>query len=182
MPQPPQFCVSFETFVSHFLPSLGTHSAFGNEQSLTPHVESEHAAVPTLEVQTLPQPPQFPTLTVMSVSQPSARPLTQSAWFVSHLMLHALVAGSHVALPPFAEQWLSQLPHVSGALRFASQPFLASPSQSTKPAVHVTLQTPSVQTPLPFAGMHLWPQAPQSPGAESVSASQPFDGSPSQSA
>jgi hypothetical protein len=145
-------------------------------------MEFVHAAVPTVEVHTLPQPPQFETLTVISVSQPSLMPFTQSAWLASHLMVQVLVAGSaQVALPPFAEQWLSQVPQVSGELRLASQPFLGSPSQSSKPGLHVTLQTPSVQTPLPFAGMHLWSQAPQWAGAVSVSISQPFAGSPSQS-
>jgi hypothetical protein len=174
---------SFETFVSHFLPSFGTHSAFGNVQSVTPHIESEQAGVPTLEVQMLPQPPQFWTLTVMSVSQPSETPFTQSAWLASHLIVQVPVVGSEqVALPPLAEQRLSQLPHVSGELRLASQPFFGSPSQSSKPAAHLTLQTPPLHVPLPFAGLHFAPHAPQLPAAVSVFVSHPFEASPSQSA
>jgi hypothetical protein len=138
--------------------------------------------VPTLEVQTLPQPPQFETLTVVSVSQPSAMPLTQSAWPVLHWMAHVPFVGSvQLALPPLSEHLLSQLPQVSGALRSASQPLAELPSQSAKPTSHFTLQTPSVQVPVPLSGLQACPQPPQWPSAVLVFVSQPFDGSPSQS-
>jgi hypothetical protein len=78
-PQSPQLFGSASTLVSHFLPSLATHSRFGSVQSLTPHVESTHAGVPTEDVQMLPHAPQLPVLFVVSVSQPSLTPFTQSA-------------------------------------------------------------------------------------------------------
>src|SRR5690348_8862907 len=99
------------TLVSHFLPSSGTHSMFGFTQSETPHSESSHAGVPTEEVHTWPQLPQFVVLTVMSVSQPSTRPFRQSACPASHSMSQVPSEGStQTALPPLSEQKLSQLP------------------------------------------------------------------------
>jgi hypothetical protein len=173
---------SLVVLVSQSLPSLATHSASGSEHFEVPHVELEQAGVPTLEVQTLPQPPQLLTLTVVSVSQPSSRPLAQSACPGLQVMPQVPLAGSRqLALPPLSEQRLSQLPQVSGAPRSASQPFQGSPSQSAKPALHATVQVPPVHLPLPFAGMHTLPQPPQLRPSASVGVSQPFDGSPSQS-
>jgi hypothetical protein len=65
-----------------------------------------------------------------------------------------------------------------------SQPLAALPSQSAKPA----LQAPTLHVPLRQAGLalagaeHTVPQAPQARTEDARSASQPFAGSPSQSA
>ena len=85
---------SFVVLVSQSSVSGPTQSALGATQVETPHFESLHAGVPTLEVQMVPHTPQFSTLTVKSVSQPSATPLMQSALFLSHVIPQVMVAGS----------------------------------------------------------------------------------------
>src|SRR5205085_8282942 len=100
------------------------------------------AGVPPPVGQTLPHALQLSTLTFRSVSQPSVSPFLQSSWPASHLMPH--LPAVQLALPPFSLHLLLQLPHVTGSVRSASQPFLASPSQLAKPASHVvTLHTPA---------------------------------------
>src|SRR5690606_8521683 len=89
------------------------------------------------------------------------------------------------ALPP---QIRSQAPQLSpSAVTFTSQPFSASPSQSSKPAAQPSpsksmRHTPSSQTPWAFAGAHTSPHPPQLLRSASVFTSQPSEARSLQSA
>src|SRR5688572_21136312 len=107
-----------------------------------PHLPSLHTGVPPVAGQTLPHALQFRALTSRSTSQPSLRPFLQSSRPRSHSMPHlpSLQLGS----PPLSLHLFVQVPHVTGRARSASQPFLASPSQLSKPGSQaVTLHTPA---------------------------------------
>ena len=86
--------------------------------------------------------------------------------------------------------WMQEPPHgfaqlpqwATDVVMSVSQPVDALLSQSPNPAKHVMTQVPFVQLGLPFVLEHALPQAPQLSGSASVGSSQPFDGSPSQSA
>ncbi len=184
MPQPPQLAASLLRFVSQPLPP-GTcasplQSSYGAVQLEMPHFPSLHAGVPPPAGQTLPHTLQLSALTFKSVSQPSVRPFLQSSRPGSQAMLH--LPALQLALPPFSLHLLLQLPQVAGVERSASQPFLASPSQLSKPASQlVTLQTPASHFSLAWSSAQLAPQAPQSLSDDATSVSQPFFGSASQS-
>ena len=184
MPQPPQFAPSVLVSVSQPSP-LGDcasplQSASGAAQLETPHFPSMHVGVPPPAGQALSQPPQCSTLAERSVSQPSSRPFTQSAWPALQVMPQAPAV--HVALPPLALQVEAHAPQVAGFERSASHPFFVSPSQSSKPAAHfVTAHSAWSQLAVACARAQVMPHAPQLPSALR-SLSQPSLGSPSQSA
>jgi hypothetical protein len=75
-----------------------------------------------------------------------------------------------------------QLPQFWGSTgREASQPFIASPSQSVKPASHTsTAQIPATHAAVAFGTTHGFPQPPHCAGSLWGSTSQPFAASPSQ--
>ena len=184
MPQPPQFAASVLVSVSQPSPvgeaPSPLQSASGAAQSETPHFPSMHVGVPPAAGQALSQLPQWSTFALRSVSQPSARPFTQSAWPALQLMPQ--VAALHVALPPFALHCVVHAPHVSGFDKSASQPFLGLPSQSAKPAAHLLIaHSWCWQLAVALVSAHAEPHAPQ---LSSVlrSVSQPSLGSPLQSA
>ncbi len=110
----------------------------------------------------------------MSVSQPgtpgsqSPRPGLQSD--TSHVPL------THTGVPPVAGQMFPQVLQLFGsALRLASHPLSALPSQSAKPASHwPSLQTPPTQEAEAFAKLQLWPQEPQLLRFVEVSSSHPL--------
>src|SRR5689334_3698023 len=86
--------------------------------------------------------PQWNTLAVTSVSQPSATPFTQSARPALQLMPQ-LPSALHTGVPPLSLHTLSHEPQLVGFDRSASQPFFGLPSQSAKPASQVViLHTP----------------------------------------
>ncbi len=67
--------------------------------------------------------------------------------------------------------------------RFVSQPFVLSPSQLPKPAVHASPQRPAAQTPVALKPPgQTFPQAPQWVEVPSVLVSHPFAAPRSQSA
>ncbi len=111
----------------------------------------------------------------MSVSQPLAVTPSQSPKPVLQLpMPHAPAA--HTALPlegvghtvPQAPQWERSVRVLT------SQPLLALPSQSAKPALQLaTPHTPAAQLPVALAGLHAMPQPPQWARALRVFTSQP---------
>jgi hypothetical protein len=102
---------------------------------------------------------------------------------VSQPELHAAPVGPRLqrGVPPL--QALPQRPQLAVPVRFASQPLVASPSQSANPSLQLDAQRPAAQLAVEFAGVgQARPHAPQCVALVCVGASQPLVASPSQSA
>jgi hypothetical protein len=151
-----------------------------------PHKVSVQTAVhaPRMQVcmagQRLLQAPQLAESLSPKVSQPlallpsqSRKPRSQVIWQVPDEQ-----AGVPLPLPqarPQAPQWAVLL------LVLVSQPLAVLPSQSPKPGLHVSPQTPPVQVGVPLVATHRLLHEPQVRGDERL-ASQPLEGFMSQSA
>jgi hypothetical protein len=139
------------------------------------HAPVVQAATPCAREHTLPQRPQL-RASVGRVTQA----LVQSVAPAGQVITHA--PPMHAVMPAQARP---QAPQFEAALRVStSQPLVGSPSQSAKPVAHTGTQAPATQA---FAVVealvaHTRPQAPQLEAELRVSTSQPFEGSPSQSA
>ncbi len=119
-------------------------------------------AAPFIPLHPMPQPPQWATERVRSVSHPFAATPSQLPHPASQLTtVHALAAQPAVArgsthARPQPPQWEGV------TVVFTSHPFAALPSQLPKPAVHVpTPQAPAVHTPVAWAGAQGRMQPPQ---------------------
>jgi hypothetical protein len=140
-----------------------------------PQAPALQEAVPLLELQAAPQPPQLAALVSKFASHPLARALpSQSANGAVHTMLH--VPLEQVAVPLAAEQ---ALPHPPQFWRFVfvftSQPFVrALPSQFANGGLQVMAQLPPLHVAVPFALEQAWLQPPQWLTLILVSISQPF--------
>lgn len=139
-----------------------------------------HEGVPWFELHVLPQAPQLETLARFA-SHPLAALPSQFAKPPTHVSEQTPPPHDGVAFAP-----LQTLPHAPQFERlasvFVSQPFVATWSQSPKPAAHdCTWQTPVGQVPVAFAGLHVLPQLPQF-AVVCVLVSQPSAGLPLQSA
>jgi hypothetical protein len=98
--------------------------------------------------QTFPHAPQWAVLLVVSVSQPLTALPSQSPRPLAHESEHR--PALHAATPPSpaGTQVLLHRPQwVALVLRFTSQPLVALPSQSPKPARHATVHAPEAQRP-----------------------------------
>jgi hypothetical protein len=117
----------------------------------------------------------------MLVSQPLDAAPSQLPQPDSHAI--AQTPCMHDGVPWLELHCLPQSPQLVALLnRLVSQPFVLSASQSPKPAAHADEHVPAVQraTAFGYVGQARL-QPPQCAGSFSRSASQPFDGSPSQS-
>ena len=132
--------------------------------------------------QGLPQRPQCAAAPRRSTSQPFAGSPSQSPKPSSQRAMpqrpaaHTPVARAGAQARPQAPQW------AAAVLRSTSQPVVALPSQSPRPAGQRSPQRPAVQVATPFGpDAQANPQAPQCATSEAVSRSQPLTALPSQS-
>jgi hypothetical protein len=139
------------------------------------HVDDEQAgtALPGFG-QALPQVPQFDALFVVFTSQPLAGLLSQFAKPALHDTLHMPATHAPLAFG-FPPQTVPQTPQFAASvLRFTSQPFAATLSQSAKPARQVKPHAPLVQVRTELAGVgQLLAHAPQLFTSAEVGISQP---------
>jgi hypothetical protein len=127
--QPPQFCRLVARSISQ--PSEATLLQSPKpDVHVTVQVPFPHEAAPFVELQMLPQVPQFEASLVRRASQPSEYLLLQSAKPVEQ-PLTPQTELTHVPRAPLATaQELRQLPQLSGSVVvLASHPFFTSPSQ-----------------------------------------------------
>src|SRR6185369_10938595 len=87
-----------------------------------------------------------------------------------------------VVVPFGFVQVAPQAPQFDVVASDVSQPFLVLPSQLAKPELQAGVHVPATQVFVPFAGVQVMPHPPQLPALVCVFVSQPFEGSPSQSA
>jgi len=179
-PQVPQFETLVAVAASQPLAALPSQSAKPAAQLATAHAPAMQAAVPLAAAQARPHAPQLPALVRVSTSQPLAGLRSQSA----KPALHAPIAhapAAHVAAALAKLQARPQAPQWAALVRVsASHPLAALRSQSAKFAAHAVIaQAPAVHAPVPLAGLHARPQAPQWAEVSSV-ASQPLAALPSQ--
>jgi hypothetical protein len=144
-PQPPQCEVLVARFDSQPLASLPSHSPKPGRQVLSQR-PSTHAGMALPRVgHTLLHAPQCAGLARRSVSQPLPGSLSQSAKPCPQVAT-AHEPLTHAGVPPETVQRFAQRPQCGRLLRVStSQPLLASPSQSAKPASQVKPQAPDAQ-------------------------------------
>jgi hypothetical protein len=184
IPQPPQWASVERVSVSQPLAGLPSQLPVDGAQSATAQADAAHTAVATLgSAQARPQPPQCAALVRVSVSQPLAALPSQSAKPAVQITAQAPTAHAGTALGAPGQAW-PQVPQCETATRVSvSQPLVALPSQSPKPASHEpTVHRLATQAAVALGGSQRVPQAPQAAVLVVVSASQPLAASPSQSA
>ena len=171
-PQVPQLVGSVPVATSH--PVAYERSQLENPVLQVPiaQVVPRHEGVPFWATQTVPHPPQFWTLFVNAVSQPSVRSASQLPNPAAHVMLQTPDVQKE---KPFVESHPRPQPPQFLALVsvFVSQPLAMLPSQSANGGRHDEIvHAPVVQLVFAFGRTHTSPQAPQFSGVER-SASQP---------
>lgn len=137
LPQKLQWLELVCRFVSQPLTALPSQLPKPELQAIE-HAPPTHEGVPLLELQALPQLPQFVVL-VMLVSQPFATFASQSAKPGLHAMPHTPLVQE--GMPLFALHSRPQTPQCAVLVRFASQPFVALPSQFANPVLQAMAQT-----------------------------------------
>jgi hypothetical protein len=129
--------------------------------------------------------PQCMMSAVVSVSQPSATFMLQSAWLRPHIPMVHIELTQALAPNATAGQTLPHMPQwARSVVRLVSQPSVAPPKQSSKPALQVSMPQAKPEhlgVPLAIAG-HTLVQAPQFIWSAERSTSQPLATRPSQSA
>lgn len=142
-------------------------------------VPAEHAGVPLLLLQTLPQLPQLDVV-VVSVSHPLLMLPSQFARPALHVM-SLQVPPVHEGVPPVVLQALPHVPQLVIVVRSVSQPFDALPSQFPQSGLQVMPQLPEAHVAVPFVVLQALPQALQCRGLVLMLVSQPLLTSTSQS-
>ncbi|MFO0651780.1 MAG: hypothetical protein U0326_36500 [Polyangiales bacterium] len=139
-----------------------SQSAKPSLQRATPQAPAVQAATALAGAHARPQPPQWSVLARVSASQPLAGSMSQSAKPSLQVTSQRPDAQRAVALPPAAQR-IPQPPQWPRSLRVsASQPLLASLSQSAKGAVHApTAHAPVRHAGVPLVVVQARPQAPQ---------------------
>jgi len=142
LPQAPQCCRLVPRSISQ--PSAGSplQSPKPGAQ-LTEQVPLAQDATPLVELQILPQPPQFAVSVVSRASHPSGYLPLQSAKPVEQVSTTQAEL-THLPSGPLATTHMfRQLPQFSASVVvLASHPFLTSPSQLPYPVEQLMLQTP----------------------------------------
>jgi hypothetical protein len=180
LPQTPQFEASVFRFASQPFDELPSQFPRPAEHEVMPQVPLVQLAVPPVEGQTFPHVLQLFTLVLRFVSQPFCGMLSQ----LPNPLLHdgTQFPDVQVVVPFGFVQVAPQAPQFEVVLSEVSHPFLGLPSQLWNPALQTGVQVPATQVFVPFVGVQAIPQPPQFPALVCVLVSQPFDGSPSQSA
>jgi len=179
-PHMPQFRTLLAVAASQPLAALPSQLAKPAAQVATAHAPAVHVAVPLAAVHVRPHTPQFVALVRVSTSQPLAGLPSQSA----KPALHAPITQAPAAHMGAALAKLQARPHMPQFVALvrvsASHPLAALRSQSSKLVAHeVTAQAPAVHAPVPLAGLHARPHAPQLTVVSRVT-SQPLAALPSQ--
>jgi len=180
-PHAPQLFTSFR--VARSQPSLTAALQFAKPVlHVIEHDPFVHLAVPLVESQAAPQPPQFDTSPDVSTSHPFESSPSQSAKGDTHdATLHE--PDKHVSLAFGSEQALLQPPHSDTVFSRVSHPSDTSLLQSAKPCAQLaTVQAPAAHPAVPLATKQAFPQPPQLPTLVAVSTSQPSEALPLQSA
>lgn len=158
VPQPPQLEVFVAMFVSHPFATLPSQLAQPDEHASW-HAPETHEGVAFTVLHALPHEPQFEVV-VVGVSQPFEGLASQLAKPELHRMPH--VPEEQVGVPFVELQVLPHEPQLAVSLPSTiSQPSVTLPLQLAKPGVHAMLQLPEGQLGVPFAELHVVPQAPQ---------------------
>lgn len=178
VPHPPQF-VSVWVLVSQPLLGLPSQLAKPDAQVGT-QAPAVQTVVPFAFVQAAPQLPQLVALVFRFASQPfEARP---SQLPKPVLQAPSTQAAAEQLAPAFAN--VQALPHepqlVAVVLRFVSQPFVGSPSQSPNPAAQAGTHAPAVQATVPWGFTQALPHAPQLETVELRFVSHPLEATASQ--
>jgi hypothetical protein len=182
LPQDPQCAGELRVSTSQPLAATPSQSAKPAAQ-VNLHAAATHARVALARAgHTVPHVPQWVALDRVSTSQPvpvtasqSAKPAAQVATAQAP-MVQAATALARAQALPHAPQWAALLASVT------SQPLLATPSQSAKPARHAPPpHTPAAQRAcwLPVIAQAV-PHTPQFVAELAVSTSQPLPATPSQ--
>jgi hypothetical protein len=138
------------------------------------------AAVPLVPLHTVPHAPQFATLVLALVSQPSLYRLLQSLYGAVHACT-AQVVEMHAGVPLGTVHTVLHEPHALTLLVMAvSQPSVTFALQLPQPEAHAIEQLPPVHVAEPWLVLHTVPHVPQLPTFELVFVSQPLTALPSQ--
>ena len=115
LPQPPQLSMSVDAFVSQPFDEIASQSASGAVHADTPQMPFVQLGVPPVAWHTCPQPPQWSTFFVVSISQPFAGCPSQSENPGLHATEHPASAQVAVALfvvdVAFSRWWLASHPY-----------------------------------------------------------------------
>src|SRR5512140_3605744 len=145
-----------------------------------PHWPALHVAAPFVELQTVPQAPQWPASPLRFTSQPFVGSLSQSANPGLQVIPHRPAV--QVAVPFVELQAVPQAPQWSGSVsRFDSHPVATFASQSANPVLQAIAQVPASQLGVPFVLEQALPQEPQWARSVASTVSHPFEFTPSQS-
>ncbi len=140
-------------------------------------------AVPLATTHKFPQVLQLFTSLVRLTSQPSDGSPLQSPNPAGHTLTPHLCRLHQGVAPPTAAHKLPHVPQLFTSFSvLVSQPFERLSSQSAKPGEHVIWHCESAHVGVPLMPTQIVPHAPQFVGSPLVLVSQPFVGSPSQSA
>jgi hypothetical protein len=185
LPQAPQLFTSFDVLISQPSTTAPLQLANPGLQLPTTQALAEQAGAPFATAgQVTPHPPQLFTLFVVLISQPSAKLPLQFAKPALQLAT-AQVLAEQVAAPfATAGQALLHPPQLFTLfVVLISQPSATTPLQFAKPGSQLaTAHDPATQAAVPFAALHVLPQAPQLLTLVCVFTSQPSAGFPLQSA
>jgi hypothetical protein len=182
-PQAPQWAaVTWRSVSQPFEATPSQSPRVGAAHMVRTHAPASQRAPAPGKLHRPPHLPQCRALLRVSTSQPLAGSPSQSA----KPALHAATAQRPAAQAPRAlagAHARPQAPQCAALARVsASQPFMASPSQSAKPSLQALTHAPAAQDTAALArGAHGLPQPPQCAVAVRVSASHPSEASALQS-
>jgi len=176
--QAPQFSVSVLRSDSQPLATLPSQSPRPPAQVVV-HTPREHMPMP----QERPQVPQFAPLVSVFTSQPFMGFMSQSAKPAAHVTTVQAPAAQPCSATLSSAQALPQRPQCWALVAvLVSQPVVESPSQSPKPALHVSIAQALIRHAADaLRTVQVRRQAPQFIPSERASVSQPLVASPSQS-
>jgi len=162
VPHVPQLFTSVEVEISQPFNALA--SQFPQPASQVPIEQTpvEHFGVACGKTQALPQPPQWLTLVLMSISHPVVALLSQ---FANPVLQDATehIPDKHAGEPLTTEQIVPQAPQLFRSEETeCSHPVLTLMSQSPKPALHEPIMhAPATHAAVPLTVEHVVAQAPQ---------------------
>ena len=180
-PQAPQLALSVRVFTSQPSAATPSQSAKPAAHAVSPHDPPPHAALALGSAHARPHAPQLPLLVCRFVSQPLlATPSQSPVPLLQRTTVHAPAAQPLAAVEGSAHD-VAHAPQLSGSMAVLAQNGGADPTAGhvARPRAQVVPHAPPEHT---WPAAHVVPQVPQFALSVRASTSQPFDGSPSQSA
>jgi hypothetical protein len=174
-PQVPQWSRSVSSSTSQPLRAFPSQSPKPEAHTME-QLPPEHEGAPPAPLQTMPQPPQWLALVLVSTSQPSPVTPLQSAIGAVHRAPDMHVEPTQKAVRPAgARHTFRQLPQLrTSAAVLVSQPSDGSLLQSAKPALQAPIaHTPAAQDVAALTNRQRRPHAPQLSRSAAVPVSQP---------